>query len=254
MLGIPAERHADFKRWSDNVIHLATGGGKENPFEPGVLESFEELFAYLRQQVRARRRQPADDLISALVDPSQESVLDELDMIQFVVLLLVAGNETTTNLIGNAVHALLDREEALERVAADTALVPALLEETLRFESPIQVVFRTATQDVELAGILIPKGAVVVPLLASANRDERRFPDPDLFDLDRDTRGHVGFGFGVHFCLGASLARLEAGAALEALAPELPRMKRTGAASPLIDSFLVRGRRSIALALRATPA
>jgi cytochrome P450 len=103
------------------------------------------------------------------------------------------------------------------------------------------MVFRNTTREVELAGVRIPKGAYVAPILGSANRDERRFPDPDRLDLDRDTRGHVGFGFGKHFCLGASLARLEARVALEALAPELPKLVRVSDRVPRVDSFLVRG-------------
>ena len=119
--------------------------------------------------------------------------------------------------------------------------MPAAIEETLRYDPPIQMLFRNATRDVELGGVAIPKGAYVVPLLGSANRDERRFRDADRFDLDRDTRGQLGFGFGAHFCLGASLARLEARTALEALVSELPRLTRREARPPLTASFLVRG-------------
>jgi cytochrome P450 len=126
-------------------------------------------------------------------------------------------------------------------LAAEPERVPAALEETLRYDTPVQVVFRTASEDVELAGVRIPKGAFVAPFLGSANRDERRFADPDRLDLRRDARGHVGFGFGKHFCLGASLARLEAGVALEALAPELPKLARAAGRVPRVDSFLVRG-------------
>jgi cytochrome P450 len=169
-------------------------------------------------------------------------VLDELDMVQFAVLLLVAGNETTTNLIGNATLALLENPDALELVAREPERVPALVEEALRFDSPIQMVFRTVTADTELAGTRIPRGAVVAALLGSANRDERAFPEPDRFDVTRDTRGHLAFGFGPHFCLGAALARLEARVALEALVPELVHCKRVGERNARIDSFLVRGR------------
>jgi cytochrome P450 len=248
MLGVEAERRADFKRWSDAVISMISGAARQNPFESGLLDVFAELFSYLRAAVRARRKEPRDDLISALVDPSKDGVLSELEMVQFVTLLLVAGNETTTNLIGNAVNALLEHPEALERVAADPALVPALIEETLRYDAPIQLVFRRATEDVEIAGTSVAKGARLAVLLASANRDAARFEKADGFDLDRDARGHLGFGLGVHFCLGASLARLEARAALEALVPELPRFKSVGSRSEMIDSFLVRGRRHLYLA------
>jgi len=248
MLGIEDERKADFKRWSDGIVAVASGAAKQNPFETGVLDVFAELFGYMKQAVRERRKNPRDDLISLLVDPSREDVLSELDMVQFVVLLLVAGNETTTNLIGNAVNALLDHPEVMERVAANPALVPALIEETLRYDSPIQLVFRTATQETTIGHTLIPKDAVVALLIGSANRDESRFEQADAFDIDRDARGHLAFGLGVHFCLGSSLARLEARVALEALTPELPRLKSVGARDELIDSFLVRGRRHLQLA------
>ncbi|MGH0034720.1 MAG: cytochrome P450 [Myxococcota bacterium] len=247
LLGVEPERRDDFKRWSDAIISVVSGSARHDPVESGLLEGFGDLFGYLRGVVRRRRREPGDDLVSLLVDPRQEGVLDELGIVQFVVLLLVAGNETTTNLIGNAVHALLDRPDALERAVSEPGRIPALVEEALRFDSPIQVLFREATRDVEIAGRRIPKGATVAPLLGSANRDERRYPEPDRFDLERDTSGHVAFGFGVHFCLGAALARLEARVALEALLPELHRFKRAGPAAPLIDSFVVRGRSSLEL-------
>jgi cytochrome P450 len=241
MLGVEPERRHDFKRWSDAIISVATGPERANPIESGVLDSFGELYAYMRETVRRRRRAPADDLVSVLVDPSQNGVLDELDIVQFVVLLLVAGNETTTNLIGNAVHALLEHPEQLERVAGDPTLVPSLIEETLRWDAPIQMVFSTAIAATEIAGAPIPKGATVVPLLGSANRDERSYDAPDRFDVGRDVKNHLGFGLGVHFCLGAALARLEARVALEGLVPLLAACEPT-ATAPLIDSFLVRGR------------
>ncbi len=248
MLGVEPDRKSDFKRWSDAIVALASGSAKENPFESGVLDSFAELFGYLKGMVRARRRAPQDDLISVLVDPAQQDVLRELDVVLFVVLLLVAGNETTTNLIGNAVNALLDHPESLARVAADPTLVPGLIDETLRYDAPIQLIFRTATRDVEIAGTTIPKGGMVTGILGSANRDESRFARADVFDIDRDARGHLGFGLGVHYCLGSSLARLEARVALEALVPELPRLKSVGPRNELIDSFLIRGRRHLHLA------
>jgi cytochrome P450 len=173
--------------------------------------------------------------------------LSSMELMQFVMLLLVAGNETTTNLIGNAVSALLDHPAELARVVADPSLVPDLVEETLRFDAPVQLVFRTATRELELRGARIPRGATVALLLGSANRDERRFPDPDRFDVGRDARGHLGFGFGAHFCLGASLARLEARVALGALVPLLGRVERTSPDRSRLDSFLVRGPRRLAL-------
>ena len=241
MLGVEPERRRDFKRWSDTVIQNASGAGRADPFNPAVLDAVGEMTRYVVKIARQRRRRPADDLISLLVSGDAGERLRPIDVVQFVTLLLVAGNETTTNLIGNATAALLDHPDQLARVAADPALIPGLIEETLRFDAPIQLIFREALADVQIGGVTIPQGATVVPLLGSANRDERRFEGPDRFDVMRNPQGHVGFGFGKHFCLGASLARLEARVALEALVPELLHMQRGEARLPRIDSFLVRG-------------
>jgi cytochrome P450 len=248
MLGIEPERRLDFKRWSDSLIEGMTGAKRGWPIHPETAETIMELNAYLRKVIRKRRRRPADDLVTALLreEPGSEA-LSVVELVLFVQLLLVAGNETTTNLIGNAVNALLEHPKELERVVADPSLVPRLVEETLRWDTPVQMVFRKATRDVEVAGVRIPEGSPVALLLGSANRDERRFPDPDRFDVTRDTRGHLSFGFGQHFCLGASLARLETTVALEALAPELPRLERLSERRELLDSFLVRGSRSLEL-------
>jgi cytochrome P450 len=247
MLGVEPSRRADFKRWSDTVIDMSTGPGRTERFSPRIVDAVVELAVYLRAVAEDRKRRPADDLVSVIAAQQDgETALSIREVIQFAMLLLVAGNETTTNLIGNAVTALLDHPDQLARVVADPALVPAAIEETLRWDAPVQIVFRNATQDVEIAGTRIPKGAYVAPLLGSANRDERRFPDPDRFDVTRDPQGHVAFGFGKHFCLGASLARMEARVALEALLPELPRLERERP-RPLVDSFLVRGPRRLEL-------
>ncbi len=242
MLGVERERLADFKRWSDTIISAMTGPLRAYPPRPEALEVFLELDGYLADVVRRRRRDPGEDLVSVLLAQAPGGQrLATMEIMQFVMLLLVAGNETTTNLIGNAASALLDHPAELARVAQDPSLVPELVEETLRFDSPIQIVFRTARREVSLRGVAIPKGATLAVMLGSANRDERRFPEPDRFDPVRDTRGHLGFGFGQHFCLGASLARLEARIALEALVPQLRHSRRASPQRSVLDSFLVRG-------------
>ncbi len=252
MIGIEPERRDEFKRWSDTIIHYATGSGRADRFNEEFTSTILGLMRYLRGIARERRSRPADDLISAIVATRDgERGLSDIETTMFVNLLLVAGNETTTNLIGNAVNALLDHPEELERVAGDLSLVPSLVEETLRSDAPIQLLFRTAVRETELRGVKIPEGTWVCPLLGSANRDERRFDEPDRFDVARNPQGHVGFGFGKHFCLGASLARLEATAALEALVPELLRRRRAEPGLERVDSFLVRGPARLELAAAA---
>ncbi len=249
MLGVPAEQHRDFKRWSDYTISMATGPDRERRlYEWRSMQPVLELLVAMKKLARARRAHPRDDLISTiLAEQDSATALSDREVIQFVLLLLVAGNETTTNLIGNLANALLEHPDPLRVVAADPSRIPDLVEEGLRYDSPVQVVFRTTTADAEIRGVRIPKGEYVAVFLGSANRDERRFPDPDRLDVDRDAQGFPGFGFGKHFCLGASLARLEARVAFEALVPELTRLERAEPTIAHVDSFLVRGPKRLAV-------
>ncbi len=248
LLGVESERLSDFKRWSDSVVHVASGAGRANRFSREFQDVFIDFSNYLKRMARERAKHPRDDVISAIVCGSDgDSALSVREVIQFALLLLVAGNETTTNLIGNGTCALLANPDQLDRVVKNPELVPNLIEETLRYDAPIQIVFRTATEDVKLYGTTIKQGEMIGALLGSANRDERQFSDPDRFDVTRSPAAHVGFGFGHHFCLGASLARLEARAAFEALVPELPGFAPPTAEMPMVDSFLVRGRKRIEL-------
>ena len=215
-------------------------------------ELFREFRGYMAGVAEERGRNPGEDLISLLVHAQEEEgVLDPEQVVGFSSLLLAAGSETTTNLIGNALLALRANPEQAALLRADPGRIPQLLEETLRYDSPIQMVFRTASRDVEVRGTKIPQGSQLAVLIGSANRDERRFENPDAFDIGRNTQGHLSFGFGQHFCLGSALARLEARAALEALVPELPRFERPTQARELVDSFLVRGLRRLELRLAA---
>lgn len=248
VLGVEPDRYADFKRWSDTLISGATGSASGS--QPALLlAAFQEFNAYFMEQIERRRRDPKDDLISALVAAEAgDAALTPMETLMFAVLLLVAGNETTTNLMGNGLLALLEEAEQFDRVRDHPALVPAFVEEALRYDGPVQMLFRETTQDVAIAGTSIPRGSIVLPIFASANRDAAQFREPDRFDIDRDTRGHVAFGFGIHFCLGASLARLEARVGFEEFFKRVWNLRRLEPEVEYVDSFLLRGPRRLLLA------
>jgi cytochrome P450 len=253
LLGVDADRIADFRRWSHGLISTLTGSGRSA--SPGaLLANGGELLQYLRSVVERRRREPGDDLISVLVDPRQGEPLDTQAVLLFATILLVAGNETTTNAIGNSVQLLLDHSDVLDAVAADPSLVPAVVEESLRLESPFRLMPRLATRDTTIRNTRIPAGSRVLVMIGAANRDERRFPDAERFDLHRDTRGHLAFGHGIHFCLGASLARLEARVALETLIPLLRDRIAPRENAVRADSYFTRGFTQLEVRRRALTA
>jgi cytochrome P450 len=248
MLGIEPERRRDFKRWSDNVIKTAALG-LGTPDLKSIAANLREFSEYMEAAIERRRREPGDDLISALVQAS-EGLLDPEDVTSFTRLLLVAGNETTTNLLGNGMVALLRNPSEWERLVQDASLVPNAVEEMLRYDSPAQAILRVTTQDTEVAGHPLPRGSRVMLLLGAANRDPRRYPDPDRFDVTRDTQGHVAFGHGVHFCLGAPLARLEVKVVLEELLRRVRRLSFAPGQEDTIDwggNFILRGPRKLRL-------
>jgi cytochrome P450 len=252
MLGVEVERQADFKHWSDALVR-ALNRPTDKAVRAEIRQSVSELHAYLEQMINRRRTEPGDDLITAFVQAEEErQILTSLEILGLAVLLLAAGNETTTNLIGNAVLALLDHPEELVKVRTDRASVAALVEEVLRYDSPIQAVFRQTTQEVELDGGKLPAGATILVLLGAANRDERKFPDPDRFEVARNPQDHVGFGYGIHYCLGAPLARLEGRIALEALLFDCPPFARVLARTPRIAGYLVRGPQTLPLRFETT--
>jgi cytochrome P450 len=212
------------------------------------VQSIQEFQTYFREMIEARRRAPQDDLISTLVQAQEDGQMLSVDeVISLVVLLLSAGSETTTNLIGNAVLALLEHPEELAKVRANPALIPNLVEETVRYDTPVQSLPRQTTCDVPLGGTTIPAGAMVMPLFGSANRDEQKFADPDRFDVTRDTEGHLGFGYGIHFCLGAPLARLEGRIALEMVLSRFPRLSRVQDQEVRNDLVFLRGLKTFPL-------
>jgi cytochrome P450 len=243
MLGVEPQRRDQFKQWSDRIIAGATGSARNvDPLVSGFAGAMQEIAEYVRGVTAQRIARPSDDLISVLVAAQDGSALSAAEMTLFVLLLLIAGNETTTNLIGNATNALLSHPSELARVSADRGLIPSWIEETLRWDAPVQFVVRRTTADVDVAGQRLPANTHVVAILGSANRDERHWgPTAAQFDVTRNPQGHLAFGFGNHFCLGAALARLEARIALEAVLDELLRRERSDPRVEHIDSFMIRG-------------
>jgi cytochrome P450 len=177
--------------------------------------------------MRERRHEPRQDLLSTLMTAEVDGEhLSERDIISFFVLLLVAGHETTTNLLANTMMCLTEHPAAMQELVARPELVPDAIEEVLRYRSPVHVQFRLTTTDTVLGGQQIKAGQIVLTMLAAANLDEAQFPNATTFDIHRPVNRHIGFGFGIHFCLGAPLARLEVRVALEAMLKRLPHMQR----------------------------
>jgi cytochrome P450 len=241
MLGVEPARRIDFKRWSDNVVR-GTGRPESEAERAEIRGTNAEMRAYFHQAIADRRKAPREDLLTALVQAEEErQTLTADEVLAMAMLVLLAGNETTMNLLSNTVLALLAHPTEMARVRGDRALIPKLIEEMLRYDSPVQIVFRRTTQAVELSGKVIPANAVVFILIGSANRDERKFPDPDRFKMDRDASEHLAFGFGTHFCLGAQLARLEAKIGLEELFASCPPFAVDQQRVQRISSVLLRG-------------
>lgn len=212
LLGVPAEDRHLFKEWSD-ILVKGPEVNTDEAFHRVMTEktqAMKELNGYFATIVEQRRKEPKDDLISLLLAAEIDGQkLNEEELLGFCILLLAAGNETTTNLITNAVRVLTEDSALQSRLSGQPELVPSFIEEVLRYYPPIQAIGRVTTQDVDIHGTQIKAGQQVVSWVASANRDEAKFPEPDQFNAERKPNAHLSFGFGTHFCLGAPLARLE---------------------------------------------
>jgi cytochrome P450 family 142 subfamily A polypeptide 1 len=268
MIGIRKEDRAQFHEWSDAMI--AGDGNFDNPEIIGkAAAAFVAYSQYITAIIEERRRAPKDDLVSILVGAKDDGILgrflgqrsdrflgtDEAglgndELVMLLVLLMVAGNETTRNGLSGGMQLLIENPDARRRLVLDPSLIPAAVEEMIRLVSPVHSFGRTATQDTQIRGVPIAKGEQVLMLYPAANRDPDVFADPDVFDLDRNPQ-HVGFGIGTHFCLGANLARMEMRVAFEELLRRLPDMEYAHGGPVLRPSALVRS--CVEMRVRFTP-
>ncbi|WP_390531583.1 cytochrome P450 [Sulfurisphaera ohwakuensis] len=216
LLGLPEEDLWKFKDWTDSLVGV-------NDYSS---DKIAELINYLSEIIAERKIKPKKDLISLLLGSTVDGEkLTDRQLLGFVVLLLIAGNETTTNLIGNGVLTLLENKDSLYELKKNKQKITTAIEEILRYRSPVQGMFRVTKNDVELSGKKIKKGSIVLAWIGSANRDENQFPNPDKFIIDRSPNPHLAFGSGVHTCLGAPLARLEGKIVLSTLLERFSNME-----------------------------
>jgi len=249
MLGVSPEDRDDLKRWSDALATLLDPLQAESGLQ-GAEAAFAALSTYLGPIFASRRVEPREDLISGLVAAREGSdSLSDAELISLCMLILAAGNETTTNLIGNAVIALLLHPEERRRLTEEPALLRPAVEEFLRYDSPVQLTDRVAKEDLEIDGKRIRKGELVGLILGAANRDPAVFTNPDCLDVGRDATAHVAFGQGAHFCLGAQLARIETQIAIGKLLQRFPNLGGQAEPPDRKRSIVLRGPLSLPLRL-----
>ncbi len=226
MLGVPVEDHQQLKEWSADFAEML-GNFQHNPDRfPRVLRSVEDMCSYFRSAMKQQRLHPREGLVSAMMEAKVDgAALTEDEIIANLIVTMVGGQETTTNLIGNGVLTLLRHPLEMERLRLDSSLIASAVEELLRYESPSQHTARLAPTDVELGGKQIRKRQAVIAVMGAANRDPDRFPDPDRLDVSRADNRHLAFGWAAHFCFGAALARMEGQIAFQTLLRRLPNLK-----------------------------
>ena len=224
LFGVPHESRGELTRWSEDILTLVFGAMHSADRHERAERGMREFSEFLRDVIAERRVRPGEDLVSDLVAAEERGdVLEEEEIVATCVLLLFAGHETTRNLLANGLKAILEHDAARAALAADPSGVADAVEEILRFDGPIKAMWRQATEPVEYGGRRIVPGERLLLVQASANRDPRRFDDPETFDIARGSNRHVGFGYSIHYCLGASIARLEGALGLGAFLERFPR-------------------------------
>lgn len=243
LLGISAEDTERFKEWSDAVVGATDGGLPEES-----RKKIGDMMRYFAAEIAERRQSPRDDLVSTITFAEVDGErLTDLEMLSFCLLLLVAGNETTTNLLSNLLAVLSQRPDLWALLRREPERTQAAVDEALRHDSPVQMLFRSATTDVTLHGVQIQAGSRIAVAYGAANRDPREFQDPDDFSLERSLKQHVAFGYGIHYCLGAPLARLEARVVLDRLVARFDRITSGETAGQRVPSSILRGFQSLPL-------
>lgn len=245
MLGIPQKDRADFKQWSDEIVGVSHTPGS-NPHA--------KMANYYLQMFEQRRSEPQDDLVTHLMNAQIDGEhLSMMELLGFCILLLVAGNETTTHLISNAIWSFDEHPAAVEQMRANPSLIPDALEEVLRYRSPVKLMHRVMAKDTTLGDKKLREGQMVIAWMGSANRDEEQFPDAETFDFQRTPNRHLAFGYGIHFCIGAPLARLEARIAFEVMLARLQDIQRErNIPLEATDSFILYGVKHMPITFKAS--
>ena len=229
MLGIPRQDHGRFRKWSNDIAGFVSAGGINIEVARQAQQSVLELADYFQGIVTQRRRQPQDDLISALVAVEEQGdKLSEAELFSMFVQLFFAGHETTMGLIGNGLLALFRHPDQRHKLQDQPSLIASAVEEFLRYDTSIQRQARVASEDIEIDGHLIRRGQYILLFIAAANRDPAQFPEPDRLDITRQENRHLSFGYGIHFCIGGPLARLEGQIALDTLLRRMPNLQLAG--------------------------
>ncbi|MET0659513.1 MAG: cytochrome P450 [Steroidobacteraceae bacterium] len=243
ILGVPTQRRAEFKVWVDDILSAANRAGYDAPRLAKIRTSSDKMRAFFEELFNARANAPGDDMMTKLMEAEVDGQrLTRNEVMSMSILLLIGGVETTTNLLGTTLVEMKRHPDVYARVRQNPALVPSLLEEVLRYNPPVQILFRHSTAATQIGGVDIPAGSTIMPILASANRDETKYSNPDVFDIDRRPEVPIlSFGQGPHFCLGNYLTRMEAKLALQVMFQRFAVLEAVSDEVEWIDSYFARG-------------